>query len=437
MIGTGETYLSAFAVFLKASTPQIGLLASLPTLLASFVQLLSAWLGRRTGMRQPIVLAGASLQALSWLPIMALPIFFRDAAVALLIASVVLYHCGAHLAAPQWSSQIGDIVPERRRGRFFGLRTQIVSLTTFLSLIAGGAILHLFDSAGLTLAGFVVIFTVAMLARLVSVYHLMKMHDPKLHTASAAATIDKGWLRRLRKSNFARFSIFFALMQFSVAISSPFFAVYLLRDLQFSYGQYMLNSGMSILAQFLTLSQWGRLSDVFGNRRTLSATGLLLPLMPLLWLFSSDFYYLLFVQMLSGLAWAGFTLSAGNFLYDLIERNKRTTYLAVHNILAGVGIFCGALIGGYLALVLPEELRFGDIAWDWVSPLLGVFALSAVARAIVALILLPKIREVRKVRPISFSNLIIRVTRAHALAGLVFEIVGSRNGSRQEESPRE
>jgi len=44
MTGVGETYLSAFALFLKATTPQIGLLASLPPMLASLVQLLSAWL---------------------------------------------------------------------------------------------------------------------------------------------------------------------------------------------------------------------------------------------------------------------------------------------------------------------------------------------------------------------------------------------------------
>ena len=48
MTGSGETYLSAFAVFLKATTAQIGLLASLPPLIGSFAQLLSAWLGRRT-----------------------------------------------------------------------------------------------------------------------------------------------------------------------------------------------------------------------------------------------------------------------------------------------------------------------------------------------------------------------------------------------------
>ena len=52
MFGAGESYLSAFAIFLKASTPQVGLLVSLPGLLASFVQIFSAWLGKQTGQRK-------------------------------------------------------------------------------------------------------------------------------------------------------------------------------------------------------------------------------------------------------------------------------------------------------------------------------------------------------------------------------------------------
>jgi len=231
MIGVGETYISAFALFLRASAPQIGLLASLPGLLASFAQLLSAWIGRLTGHRKRIVLVGASLQALAWLPITALPVFYRDAALPLLIASVVLYQFGAHLATPQWGSLMGDIVPGRRRGRFFALRTRIVTQVTFVSLVAGGVILHLFDMNDATLWGFMIVFGIAMLARMISVYHLAKMHDPSGHVAVLEVPIEKAWWRRLRESNFVRFSLFFALMQFAVAIASPFFAVYMLRDL--------------------------------------------------------------------------------------------------------------------------------------------------------------------------------------------------------------
>ena len=437
MMGIGETYLSAFALFLKASTPQIGLLSSLPPLLGSLAQILSAALGRTFGIRKPIMLVGAGIQAFAWLPIMLLPLLFPEAAVPLLITAVVIYHCGAHLAAPQWASLMGDLIPMKRRGRFFARRTRIISLVTFLSLALGGLFLNESSVAGYTLIGFIVLFSIAMIARGVSVYHLSCMHDPAGHVTDLRIPVETSWWSRLANSNFARFSIFYALMQFSVAVASPFFAVYMLRDLQFSYTQFMANTGMSVLAQFLTLSQWGRISDVFGNRRVLSVTGMLLPLMPLLWIFSPNFWYLLVVQMLSGLSWAGFTLGASNFLYDLTEPQKRATYLAIHNVLASTGIFLGATLGGFLGIMLPLEIQTFGVYVVWSSSLLGVFAISALLRMLVLLVLMPTIKEVRRVRPTSFSRVIFRVTRVHALAGLVFDIVGTKPKPVPESMPKD
>ncbi len=426
MTGVGETYVSAFALFMKATAPQIGLLASLPPLLASLAQLLSAWLGRVTGLRKQIVLIGASVQAFAWLPILFLPVLFPDYAVPLLIASVILYHSGAQFAAPQWSSLMGDIVPERRRGRFFALRTRVVSLTSFCGVMAGGLLLHACNKAGHTLAGFMLLFLTAAAARAISVYHLSRMTDPGGQVAALETPVGMDWWRRLRHSNAVRFSMFFALMQFGVAIASPFFTVYILRDLGFSYFEFTLNSGASILAQFLTLSQWGRISDIFGNRRILTVTGLFIPLMPVLWTVSTDVWYLVAVQALTGFSWAGFTLAAGNFVYDLIRPDLRATFLAVHNVFAAAGTFGGAILGGFLATILPTEATVFGKHYVWVSPLFGVFVLSTLVRGSAVLFLLPKLREVRSVRPISTSQVIFRVMRINALAGIIFDIVGSR-----------
>jgi MFS family permease len=206
----------------------------------------------------------------------------------------------------------------------------------------------------------------------------------------------------------------------------------MLRDLQFSYVAFTTNTGMAILAQFLTLNRWGRISDIFGNRRILSATGIIIPLMPLLWVISANYWYLLFVQAISGFAWAGFTLSASNFLYDLISRDKRATYLAIHNVLASLGIFAGATVGGYLGANLPTHVDIFGNTIVWVSPLLGVFVVSTIARASIVALLVPKIREVRNVRSISVKDVIFRVTRVNALAGMIFEVIGSRNQARGE-----
>jgi MFS family permease len=207
----------------------------------------------------------------------------------------------------------------------------------------------------------------------------------------------------------------------------------MLRDLEFSYLAFTANTATAVFAQFLTLAQWGRISDIFGNRRILAATGIVIPLMPLLWVFSSNFWYLIFVQAISGFAWAGFTLSASNFVYDLIAPNRRATYLAIHNVIAGIGIFSGAMLGGYLGAILPTELDLAGWHLAWGSPLIGVFIVSFLVRTTVVVSLIPKVREVRAVRDISLTDLIFRVTRLNALSGVFFDIVGSRPKTSREE----
>lgn len=423
MTGAGETYFSAFAVFLKASTAQVALLSSLPPLLGSFMQLFSAWWGHRRGIRKPLILAGVYLQAAAWLPLMLLPLLFPAYAVPLLIASVIVYHAAGHLATPQWSSMMGDLVPEQTRGRFFALRTRVASVMSFIALIAGGVILHVFDGNALTIAGYLTIFTIAAVARLVSAHHLRRMYDPPRTGALFDLPAPRDLFRRARHSAFARFSLFYAFMQFSVAIASPFFTVYMLRDLHFTYLMFMANTAASVLAQFLTLTMWGRISDLFGNRLILAATGLIIPLLPALWLFSTDYWYLLAVQAFGGLIWAGFSLSAGNFIYDLVPSPKRATYVAYHNVLMGVGVFLGALLGGYLGMILPDQLTLGGETYRWGSVLLGVFLISSLARLIVALTFIPQLREVREVPPMSVSGLIFRVSHVHALAGVIFDVI--------------
>lgn len=423
MAGGGETYFSAFALFLRASAPQVALLSTLPALLGSLAQLLSAWLGRRLGRRRPVVLAGTALQALTWLPLLLLPLWYRDAAVGLLLIIVTVYFAGANLAAPQWTSLMGDLVPERRRGRFFARRTRLTAITTFVALAGAGTTLHLCDVRQATATGFVIVFTVAMVARWISVYHLACMHEPSPHGADIQPAPDRTWFKAVRGTGALWFSLYFVLMQSAVAIAGPFFAVYMLRDLQFSYLQFMLTTGTAVLVQFLTLTMWGRISDVFGNRLILRVTGIMVPLLPLLWIVSTHFGYLLVLQCLSGFAWAGLSLSAGNLLFDLVPARQRATYAAFHNVSAALGIFVGGMFGAALVLALPPMaplLGQTHIA----SSLLSVFVVSSTIRALVAVLLVRRVRELRRPRKaMSTRMFIFRATRFNALVGVMYELV--------------
>ena len=252
------------------------------------------------------------------------------------------------------------------------------------------------------------------------------MYDPPGHVAAIEVPVEKFTWKQLKKSQFAGFSSYFALIQFSVAIGSPFFSIYLLRDLGFSYVEFMACTASTVLMQFLTLNRWGRISDIFGNRVILSLCGSLIPFVPLLWLFSTNFYYLLVVQAFGGAIWAGFTLSASNFLYDLIPQNKRATYMASHNVLASIGVFIGALLGGYLGTVMPEKYSVFGYEINLVSQLYTVFILSFVLRFITSFLLIPKLKEIRRVKPVTVRRLVFRIVRFNPLSGLKFEVISSR-----------
>lgn len=409
MSGTAESYLSAFALFLKASNAQIGVLASLPPLLGSFAQLVSAWLGHHGSKRMALILFGVSIQAFMLLPMLFAPLIFPAHAITILVSCVVVYFIAQNLATPQWWSLMGDLVPETRRGRFFAMRSRLCTLVAFIAFVCAGIVLQLFDEFQMTAWGFALLFVIASAARFISVLQLRQMLDPPGRVAVLESPFQRRLLQRIWGSPAARFSLFYALMQFAVSIASPFFVVYMLRELQLSYIEYTVVMATVILSQFLTLPRWGRVGDVFGNRAVLLFCGAVIPALPLLWLFSTHLWYLIAIQIVGGFAWAGFALSAGNFIYELVPAEKRTTYLALHNVLIGAAVFCGALLGGYLGGHLPNHLDVGPWHLQWRSALYGVFVLSAFARLMIALIFLRHIQEPRTVRPLSWQSLIARV----------------------------
>jgi MFS family permease len=421
-VGAGETYFSAFALFLRATAPQVALLTTLPPLLGSLAQLFSAWLGRFAGRRR-LVLIGCVLQATLWLPILLVPVLFGQWMITALLVLLVLYHGGNSLSAPQWTSIMRDLVSERRRGRYFGHRTRLTTITTFVALVIAGLILNEFDRSGRTYIGFVIVFLLAFVARAVSVYHLSYLHEPKAAAPLPDMHITHWW-QSLVDSGAVSFSTYYAVMNAAVGISAPFFTVYMLRDLELSYLAFMILTGTSVFTQFLTLSRWGRIADIYGNRLILLVTSMSLPIVPLLWLVTDNFWYLIICQAVSGFSWSGFTLASGNLLYELVPRSRRAAYVAFHNVGMASGVFCGAMLGSALVLVLPtREVFVSDSGIS--SNLLYLFALSGILRALIAALLARRVREIRKPRKdISPQSLVMRITGFSAMLVLLYDFIG-------------
>lgn len=425
MTGAGESYLTAYAIHLRFSEPQIATLASIPPLFGALAQLFSTWLHRRWRFgRGRIIVTGALGQAAMWAPIVLIPLLLPQDAVFGLIACVVIYHAFGNVIAPHWPSLMRPLVPSRERGRYLSRRTRITTLVSFTTLIAAGGLLEWTRNHDQTLYGFVLLFAVAGVARLISGRYLNRLPDLSPRGDDGAhgrLPLIPVWRAGQRKTPFALFLYYYAGVSFGTALSAPFFAVHMLRDLRFSYIEFMAVTAASVLAQFLTLNGWGRVSDAFGNRLILVITGWMIPFVPLLWVMTDDFHYLLLVQAYSGLAWGGFSLSAGSFLYDLSSDTDMSAPVSTANLANALAVFVGAQLGA-AAIVWMPDWAHSDLSYSFEYPLFGIFLLSFAARLVVVLIFMPILREVRMVRRASPRRVMFRFTRFSAFSGVSFDI---------------
>jgi len=431
MTGVCDNYLGAFALFLNATAQQIGWVVALPQLVGPWAQLISVWLARRGVRRIVLILAGASFQSLTIAVLIGLCVENFSQAVVILVITAVLFQAGGHLVQPQWRALMVLLVPVERRGRYFARRSRITAVASFSALAGGGLCLELAKQFDATGWGFALLFGCALLGRIASVRLLatLRPFDNPPTSTPPQTPLFPLWreLSRIAADReFRRFTLFVALMQGAVAIAGPFFSVHMLRNLGFSYLEFMANLAASIVMQLLTLSSWGTISDHLGNRIIMVSTAFLIPLLPLLWIVSDNFWYLFAVQSLAGLAWGGFTLSATNYLYDLRPAGSELAgFAAVQAVASGFAIFCGAVFGGFLADGLPTVINLTGVSITFTNTLYGVFAISAGLRLCIALWFAPRLVEIRLSADATVNQLIYRLARFNPITGTVMDILGS------------
>jgi len=424
MLGCGESYFNAFSIFLRASTLQVGLLATLPQLFGAIMQWLGALNLDRLRRRRLVIILGASTQAVTLLPMALLPFLFgrNDLLITFLLILMMIYYGANGYVVPAWNSLIGDLVKPAERGLFFGHRNMLTGMSTFLSLSLAGLILYFFEKVGIPETGFLVAFSAAFIARLNSARWLSRYDDPEFLVSPDQVFTFRQFLRRSPHSNFAKFVFFIGAVNLGVAFSAPYFALYMLRDLGFSYIEYTVVIAVSTITQFLTFRYWGSLSDRFGNKKILNVCGWGVGLVPILWLFSSNILYLMAIQVFGGLVWSGFNLASANFIFDAVTPPKRARCVAYQGLVNGVLVFIGSLLGGYAAGHLPQSLDLG--MWTWRPPfmLLMVFLISGIMRLAAAALFLPKFKEVRSVEAIGHGELVFRVSHIKSFAEATFSL---------------
>lgn len=411
------TYAIPFALQVGASAGEIGILTAVPKLLGTIIQ---PWVGRtivRFGGRKRTSILMSLVSRLMWLPILLLPFVFGPILpdgnwlMAALIILVSLSQLASSISVTTWSSWIGDFVPERIRGRFFGKRGAMASIAGLLATIAGGALLGYVPGV----SGFALLFMVAILAGVFATFYSSKVPAPLVHDNCAGPMLKEFRTEFKQDRDFARFTLFIALNSFAVYMASPFFAVSMLDDFNIGLPMYAVVTSVSVLATLLSQPYWGKFADRFGDRTTVAICSVLIALVPGLWMLVRGPMDMMLVYIESGFAWAGFDLAVFNYLLDSTPENKRSSYIANYTTFVGLATFLGPLAGGLLAEIAQGSMMIG-------SGLMFVFGLSFLLRIATAGALIPHLRELRAKRVPHMSVIFWRAVTVYPLRFFAQEI---------------
>ena len=404
--GSGEQFLSAFALLLHASPFQLSVLSALPQLIGTGAQLVSVKLLQWFPNRKALISAGTVGQAFAWIPIVLLPLLLPQWGPWLVVSGAAAYFACAHFTAPAWNSLIADWLDQHERGAYFARRAQIIASLSFFALCGAGWVLSLWQHSTAAWWGFVLIFALAGSARILSALALSHVQDvhPTAYLESQQGF--REFFRQNATKDFRRFLLFAGLMHASVLIAGPFFVLYMLQDLHLSYFSYGSWLATGLLGQLLTLRAWGQFGDRFGNKALLSITGFTVPILPMLYLASTNFGFLLAVNFVGGVIWAGLGLGLQNYVFDSVRPEDRAKAIALYSTVNAVGWSVGALLGSWLVEHLPARIEWAGVILQPASNLPFVFFLSGVLRLLVSSGLLGAFHEARHVERVPRQQLL-------------------------------
>lgn len=361
MVGCGETYLPAFLLALGLGPVTVALMATVPAILGASVQLGVPWLAARIGSHRRLVIVCTSLQAASFVPL-ACWAWGGTAEPAALFAVVSLYWASGMATSPAWTAWIGSIVPASIRTPFFAGRNRLAQAGVLVGFVAGGLLLEAGRETGGELRSFAVLFALAAGARVMSTLFLATCGErvrPQTVVRRAADPTAEDATGPNRSPLFggpyASMLGYLWGLTASAQFAAPFFTPYMLQELDFSYGTYMVIVATSLAAKSLSLPRLGRLASRIGSVSLLSLGGLSLVPLSLLWLVSAEPAWLVGVQVVAGVCWAAYELAVCLLFFDEVPEADRAAVTSSYTFGLACATVAGAAAGGLLLDALGED----------------------------------------------------------------------------------
>ncbi|MBI4880364.1 MAG: MFS transporter [Planctomycetes bacterium] len=383
MVGLGETYVPAFVLALGMGEIAAGWIVSAPLLLGAMLQLASPPAVRWLGSHRRWVVLNATLQAVCCAAYAALALL--EGLPHWLVFVVAALYWGTGLAGgPAWNTWVGTLIPRAIRARYLARRGRWCQFAVLLGLVAGGLALQHLPRAGGLFAVFAAMFLLSALFRAASTFCLWRQSEPQPLPANLRAVSPGELLGRVRRGADMQLLAFMLAVQAAVQIAAPFFTPFMLGELALPYATYLLIIAAAYVAKMLAFPFLGLLAKRIGSHRLLYSCAIGIVPLSTLWVFSANVAYLLVLQVVAGVIWAGYELATLLLLFERIDEAERTSVLTLFNVGNALAMVGGVLFGGLLLELLGTDRAAYHV----------VFAASGAAR-LLAVVLVARLKRVR------------------------------------------
>ncbi|HUP28135.1 MAG TPA: MFS transporter, partial [Chloroflexia bacterium] len=288
-------------------------------------------------------------------PSMLLPAFFL---------LYIIYAFSAGATGIPWLEIVGKVIPPRRRGSFFGLRSFWGGL---LALSAAGPIGAILSESlwGLVFPyNFAFLFGLTTLSVGIGVWVWALIKEPVATVAAPEVTIksllERGASALSTDRDYRSFMVARVLISLA-SIADPFYVVFAKTRLSAPPSTVGLYLGSLSAASLLSNFIWSPLADRASNRTVMTLTVVSVAVVPLTALVASLFagsidntvLFTLFaaVFVLSGLALGSARIVNNNMLLSIAPPGERATYVSFLNLILGIVIFVPVLGGALVDLV--------------------------------------------------------------------------------------
>ncbi len=339
-----NSYIPIFAMtILGATNYQVGLISSLPPLVTLLMTLPAAILLNRA-IEQKRLVAFSVLAARFVFLLIAfisyVPGSFGSWLLLGLIATMSIPNTMVNMG---WQSFIGNLIEDHRRAQFFSDRNRLLTIVGLIVTLIIGIVMKDTTASSLT---YQVLFTFTFLVGIVELYFLMK-HEEPVRAVSQNKKRAMDW-SIFKNNQYVLFLVIALVFNFGWQMAWGLFNIYNIRYAEATiFWVSMFNVG-SMVTQILSFSLWRKWSQKNGNMRVFVWVAFGMSTAPLLTVLSTNHFYLVAMNVLSGFFISGTVLILFNLLLENSPTEVRTYCITSYNVLLAIIAFSSPQIGIWL-----------------------------------------------------------------------------------------